>query len=446
MRLFKKKETKEYKHVHKITKIEEDSIAEALKIKPGDELLTINGQEMADVLDYHYLIHDENIELLIRKPNGKEKLFEFEKDYDDDLGIEFEDGLMDDYKSCHNKCIFCFIDQMPKGMRETLYFKDDDSRLSFLQGNYITLTNLSEAEIDRMIKYKLSPINISVQATNPELRCKMLNNRFAGNIMDIIGRFADAGIMMNTQVVLCKGYNDGAELDRTITDLSKYADNIIGLSVVPAGLTKFREGLAKLYEFDEKESMDVLIQIHNWQEKMLKTCGSRFVFASDEWYIKANHPIPPASYYEGYGQLENGVGMIRSLVDEVHEAIGNYSYEGREKLVSIATGVIAYPYIKELADFVSDHFPKVKVNVYKIINNFFGESITVAGLITGKDLIEQLTGIELGEKLLLTETMFRSGEETLLDDLTKTDVENALQTEIAIVKSEGDAFISSILE
>lgn len=430
---------------HKIISVEPDSIADEIGMEAGDYLISVNQHEIQDVFDYHFLIHDEELTVLFEKPNGEEWEVEIEKEYDDDLGIDFGEGLMDAYKSCRNKCVFCFIDQMPPGMRETLYFKDDDARLSFLQGNYITLTNMSEEDMERIIRYKLSPINISVHATNPELRCEMLHNRFAGNLLDRIQRLYDAGIEMNSQVVLCKGYNDGAELDRTISDLAQFLPYMKSLSVVPVGLTKFREGLAPLEKFSEEESMQVLIRIHRWQDKLLAEHGTRFVFASDEWYIMANHPIPPASYYEGYGQLENGVGMVRSLIEEVEENLPSFVADERVRMVSIATGVLAAPFISELAQKICAKFTHIQVQVYTIQNNFFGTTITVAGLLTAQDIIEQLKNQNLGQTLLIPDVMLRDGETVFLDDLTVDDVENALQTQVHIVKSDGESFIRAII-
>ncbi|MCI8626215.1 MAG: DUF512 domain-containing protein [Lachnospiraceae bacterium] len=435
----------EQKHRHRIMTVEPESIAKEIGMEPGDLLLSINGQEIQDVLDYHFLLHDEMLTVLFEKPDGEEWEVEIEKDYDEDLGIGFEEGLMDCYQSCRNKCMFCFIDQMPPGMRETLYFKDDDARLSFLQGNYITLTNMSEEDFNRIIHYKLSPINLSVHTTNPQLRVQMLHNRFAGNLLERMEQLAAAGIEMNSQVVLCKGYNDGAELDRTIAELSAFLPHLKSLSVVPVGLTKYREGLEDLEQFSKEEAMEVLIQIHGWQERLLASHGTRFVFASDEWYLLAEHPIPPASYYEGYGQMENGVGMVRSLVEEVEEALPSFLPDGRSHQISIATGVLAAPFIKDLTEQVTHRFPGVQVTVYPIQNEFFGTSITVAGLLTAQDIIAQLRGKPLGEALLLPEVMFRDGEEVFLDDLTCADVEKALQTPVHIVKSDGESFLRAIL-
>lgn len=430
---------------HKIKSVEPGSIAEELEIEPGDVLLKVNDQELKDIFDYHYLCNDEDITVLIEKPDGEQWELDIEKDYNEDIGINFEQGLMDNYHSCRNKCMFCFIDQMPPGMRETLYFKDDDARLSFLQGNYITLTNMKEEDLNRIIKYRLSPINISVHTVNPELRNKMLHNRFAGEAMDKIKKLYDNRIEMNSQIVLCKGINDGLELERSIEYLSNLLPYMESLSVVPVGLTKFREKLYPLEKFTKKESIEVLKIIHKWQDKLLKEYGTRFVFASDEWYLKAEMPIPDADYYEGYGQLENGVGMIRSLTDEYDTYISSMDGDGREKIVSLATGVLAYPIIKHLAEGLSIKYPNVKCHVYEIQNDFFGQDITVAGLLTGQDIINQLKGQELGDYLILPDVLLRSGEPVLLDDLTIDDLQKALQKEIRIVKSDGASFIDTIL-
>jgi len=433
------------KKAHIIKDIEAGSIAKELELAPGDELISINGKEIKDVLDYHYLIKDEYLTVVIRKPDGEEWELDIEKDYDEDLGIIFEEGLMDEYRSCRNKCIFCFIDQMPPGMRETLYFKDDDARLSFLQGNYITLTNISDEELDRIIFYRLSPINISIHTTNEELRCKMLNNRFAGAALSKMKRLKDAGIQMNGQIVLCKGYNDGEELDRTLHDLAAFIPELVSVSVVPVGLTRFRDGLAKLEPFTREESIQVLSQIHRWQSIFLEHYGTRLVYASDEWYLKAGIEIPDEECYEGYPQIENGVGLVRSMQNEFDEAYDEIEGDDRQKSLSLATGVLAAPVILGLIEKLNRKFPNIKVRVYTIINNYFGPQITVAGLITGKDLVEQLKGKELGEALLIPEVMLRSGEDILLDDMTVSELEGALQTKVRIVQSDGKSLINAIL-
>lgn len=430
---------------HKIKSVEPGSIAEELEIEVGDYLLAVNDTELKDIFDYHYLCNDENITVLVEKADGERWELDIEKDYNEDLGIDFEQGLMDEYKSCTNKCMFCFIDQMPPGMRETLYFKDDDARLSFLQGNYITLTNMKEADLERIIKYRLSPINISIHTVNPELRVKMLHNRFAGEALNKLQRLYDNRIEMNSQIVLCKGLNDGAELERSIEYLSNMLPYMESLSVVPVGLTKYRENLAPLEKFSKEDAIQVLDLIHNWQEKLFEKYGTRFVFASDEWYITAERPIPEADYYEGYGQLENGVGMVRSLEDEFDEYFAELEGDDREKKVSLATGVLAGPIIKKLTDKLAEKYPNVTCEVHVIQNDFFGRDITVAGLLTGQDIIKQLEGKDLGKYLILPSVLLRSGEEVLLDDLTVQDLENALQKEIRIVKSNGTSLIDTIL-
>lgn len=437
---------------HLITEVFPDSIAEQLEIEVGDVLLKINDNVIEDIFDYQFFMEDEYVEILIRKENGEEWVLEVFKDPDEDLGVKFENGLMSEYKSCCNKCIFCFIDQMPKGMRDTLYFKDDDSRLSFLQGNYITLTNMKDKDIERIINYNLGPINISVQTTNKELRCKMLNNRFAGDALDKIEMLYEGGIEMNGQIVLCKGVNDKDELRRSIEDLRKYLPFMRSVSVVPAGLTKFREGLYPLELFTKEDAGEVIDLIESYQKEIYEEYGLHFIHASDEWYILAERDFPDEERYDGYIQLENGVGMMRLLDSEFHEALANLKVSDRyeealniTKTVSMATGKLAYPLIRRLADEIEDNFKRVKINVYEIRNDFFGENITVAGLITGTDLMAQLKGKNLGEKLLLPSTMIRTGEEVFLDDVTLTELENTLQVSVNIVESDGMSFLESVV-
>lgn len=434
------------KKEHLIKEVYPGSIAEEMGIEPGDVLLRINKQEIGDVFDYRYYIKDDYIEVLIRKADGEEWLLEIDKDYDDDLGIEFDNGLMSDYRSCSNKCIFCFIDQLPKGMRSTLYFKDDDSRLSFLQGNYLTLTNMSEHDIDRIIQYKLSPINISFQTMNPELRCKMLHNRFAGEIFDKVKRLKDAGIIMNGQIVLCRGVNDGAELERSIRELTAYMPQLESVSVVPVGLTRYRDGLYPLEPFTKEDACEVLDLIHGWQEKLYKEWGNHFIHAGDEWYILAERPIPEEKTYDGYLQLENGVGMVRLLDEEVAQTLAGMTGDDRKIHRTIATGELAAPFLRKHVESVRKKYPNVDIQVFAIKNEFFGGKITVAGLITGTDLISQLKGKDLGDRLLLTNHMLKSGEPVFLDDVTVDDVQNALQIKVSIVESSGADFVSSLIE
>ena len=434
------------KHEHIIKSVEEGSIAWEMGIEPGDRLLQINGSIIEDVFDYHYYTNDEELLILIQKENGEEWELEIEKDYDEDLGIEFEQGLMDEYRSCRNKCMFCFIDQMPKGMRDTLYFKDDDSRLSFLQGNYITLTNMSDHDIQRIVDYHLEPINVSIHTTNPELRCKMLHNRFAGDALKKIQILYDGGITMNGQIVLCKGINDGEELERSIRDMTKWLPNLQSVSVVPVGLTKFRDGLYPLEPFTKEDAKEVLGIIHKWQKKIYEEYGIHFIHAGDEWYLLAEEELPEEERYDGYLQLENGVGMLRLLLNEFEEAYEPLAGDGREIHLSMATGKLAYPYLKEMLERLKAKYPNLNVNLFEIRNDFFGERITVAGLITGQDLIAQLKGQDLGEALLRPCSMLRSGEEVFLDDVTVTELSDALQVPIDIVKSSGQDFIEAVLQ
>ena len=434
------------KHEHIVKSVLPGSIADELEIEAGDKLISINDMKIEDVFDYHFYVNDEYLTLIIRKANGEEWELEIEKDYEEDLGIEFEQGLMDEYRSCHNKCIFCFIDQMPKGMRDTLYFKDDDSRLSFLQGNYVTLTNMSDHDIDRIVRYHLEPINISFQTMNPELRCKMLNNRFAGDALKKVDTLYEGGIQMNGQIVLCKGVNDGEELERSIRELSKYAPTLQSVSVVPVGLTKYREGLYPLEPFNKDDAKEVLSIIHKWQDKIYEEYGIHFIHAGDEWYLLAGEEMPEEERYDGYLQLENGVGMLRLLENEFLEAYENLEGDDISREVSMATGRLAYPYLKFFAEKMEEKFTNTKIYVYPIRNDFFGELITVSGLITGQDLIAQLKDKELGERLLLPCNMFRSQEEVFLDDVTLSEASLALQVEADIVKSSGQDLIDAIIK
>ena len=443
---------------HIIDRITPGSIAEELEIEAGDVLVSINGNEIEDVFDYHYMINDEYLEILIRKADGEEWELEIEKEYNEDIGIEFENGLMDDYKSCTNKCIFCFIDQMPPGMRETLYFKDDDSRLSFLQGNYITLTNMKDKDLDRIIQYHLAPINISVQTTNPELRCMMLHNRFAGDALKKIDRLYEAGIQMNGQIVLCKGVNDGEELERSIRDLTKYLPYMESVSVVPVGLSKYREGLYPLEPFTKEDAIAVIEMIEKWQAKCMEEHDMHFIHASDEWYMLAERSLPDEDSYDGYLQLENGVGMMRLLMNEFTDALEdakdpehkadmmqvlNEEFGGHHK-VSLMTGRLAAPFLREMAEDFMKEFPGYEVEIIDIRNDFFGESITVSGLITGQDLIAQAKEKALGNKVAIPCNMLRMGERVFLDDHSVEDVENALQVPVIIVKSSGFALLEAM--
>ena len=433
------------KHEHIVKKVEAGSIAEELGIEPGDRLLAIDGQEIEDIFDYQFYEESEELLLLIEKADGEQWELEIEKDADESLGISFGEGLMDEYRSCRNRCIFCFIDQMPPGMRDTLYFKDDDSRLSFLQGNYITLTNMSDHDVERIVRYRLEPINISFHTTNPELRCRMLHNRFAGDALKKVDILYQGGIEMNGQIVLCRGVNDGEELERTIRDLTKYLPLLKSVSVVPVGLTRFREGLYPLEPFTREEAREVLRVIHRWQKKIYEEYGIHFIHAGDEWYLLAEEEVPEEERYDGYLQLENGVGMLRLLFNEFEEGMERLGDGDRSGEISAATGKLAYPYIRRMADRIQERYPGVKVHVYCIRNDFFGERITVSGLITGQDIIAQLKGKEVGSRLLLPCNMLKADEDVFLDDITVKEVSDALQVPVDIVKSSGQDLIDAIL-
>ncbi|MBO5426748.1 MAG: DUF512 domain-containing protein [Lachnospiraceae bacterium] len=437
---------------HIIDGIEEGSIAQELEIEAGDVLLAINDKEIEDIFDYQYLVEDEYLEILIEKKNGEEWLLEVEKEQDEDLGLLFGESLMDNYRNCHNKCVFCFIDQNPKGMRETIYFKDDDTRLSFLQGNYVSLTNLKEKDIKRIIEYKLAPINISVHTTNPELRCKMLNNRFAGNVLEYIDMLYEAGIPMNAQIVLCKGLNDGDELERTLNDLIKYAPILESVTIVPVGLTKHRDGLCQLESFNKQDAINLIEIVNKYQDIAVDKFGVHFVHASDEWYINANVPIPSEENYDGYGQLENGVGMVRLMHSEIDNSIEDYLeqnngniYEDSKK-VSIVCGMLVKDYMVKATDKIKKVAPNVDIQVYPIRNDFFGEKITVTGLLTGGDIVAQLKGKDLGDALMLPCNCLKADEDIFLDDMTLEEFQNALQVPVIIVQSSGMDFLSSIIE
>lgn len=441
------------KNEHIITGIIKGSIAEEMGIETKDVLLAINGQPVGDIFDYQYLVEDTYVEILIRKPDGEEWLLEIDKEADEDLGLVFEQGLMDEYRTCTNKCIFCFIDQMPPGMRDTLYFKDDDSRLSFLQGNYITLTNMSEDDVERIINYHLAPINISFQTTNPVLREMMLHNRFAGEALKKVDRFFEAGIEMNGQIVLCKGINDGKELERSIQDLYRYLPHLRSVSVVPVGLSKFRKGLHPLEPFTKDEAKEVIALIHAWQKKAVREYGLHFVHASDEWYLLAEEELPGEESYDGYLQLENGVGMLRLFMNEFEEALecllkeqkaGERPLQKQEEL-SVLTGRLSYPVIRQMAERLMEKVEGLTIYVHAIRNDYFGERITVSGLLTGQDIIAQGRQLPLGNRVLLPENILRSGEEVLLDDYTLSDLETALQVPIDIVKSSGHDFVEKIM-
>ena len=430
---------------HIISQVLSNSIAEEMEIEASDALLTINGNEILDVFDYHFLENQEYLKIVIEKSNGELWELEIEKDDTEELGMVFSRNLMDEYKSCQNHCIFCFIDQMPKGMRETLYFKDDDSRLSFLQGNYVTLTNMSEEDLRRIVKYRLEPINISFHTTNPALRCRMLNNATAGEVLGKVEILHQGRISMNGQIVLCKGVNDKNELERSLNDLSKYYPYLQSVSVVPAGLTRYRQDLYPLEPFTKEDAKEVLELIKIWQDTMYKKHHKHFVYGADEWYYLAEEEIPTGYYYDEYPQLENGVGMVRLLFDEVEESLVSHPGDLRKREISLITGTLAAPYIRQLLEQIGQKFPNIRYHLYPIKNHFFGEQVSVSGLLTGQEIIEQLSGKPLGEKLLLPSNMLKAEEDVFLDDISVGDLARALQVPVDIVKSSGQDFVLAVL-
>ena len=432
----------------RIVSVDKHSRADLAGILAGDNLISINSREICDVLDYRFFLAEKSILLKLSR-DGEEYEVTIKKQQYDDIGLDFETPLMDKKHSCENKCVFCFIDQLPKGMRKTLYFKDDDSRLSFLHGNYITLTNLHNKDIDRIIEMHISPVNISVHTTNPELRVKMMHNKRAGEVLSYMRKLADAGISLCGQIVLCKGLNDGEELDRSMRDLSELFPAMQSVSIVPAGLTRFREKLYPLEGFAKEESAAVIDQVDRFAKEFEKKNGSRMFFCSDEFYLKAERALPNESYYEGYPQIENGVGMITSLITEFREEL-EYLDEYLESYktprhVSIATGVAAYDTIKSMATELEARIEGLQIDVYKIINNFFGETITVSGLLTGKDISEQLMEKDLGDLLLFPGNALRADGDLFLDDTSPEELSEKLKVSVAPSRDSGEGFICDVL-
>ena len=435
---------------NQIAKILPGSIAEEIELEVGDRLISINGNAVIDIIDYKFLITDELINVAIEKADGEVWDIEVEKEYDEDLGVQFVDPILDKPKSCHNKCIFCFIDQLPKGMRETLYFKDDDSRLSFFQGNFVTLTNMKEDDIERIIRYKISPINVSVHTTDPELRVLMLNNIFAGDVYDRLKRLAQAGIKINCQVVSCPGINNGKELIKTIEDLYKLYPSIENLAIVPVGITKYRDGLFKLTLFEKNTAAQEIESVKKLQEKYISEIGTPFIRLSDEFYVTAQIDVPGEAFYDGYDQLEDGIGMIRLLRSIIDEDIANLKPNNIGSFTFI-TGSSAYAEILKVADKITNANSKINIQVKKIANNFFGETITVVGLLTGKDIIAQLKEEKLGEYLIIPSNVLKKGyelgnyeEQIFLDNVTVSDLEKSLSTKVLICDYSGEDLIHII--
>lgn len=417
-------------------------------LKCGDTLLSVNGREINDVLDYRFYLADRNVTLEVLR-DGETHRFHISKDEYDDIGLGFETPLMDKKHSCENKCVFCFIDQLPKGLRKSLYFKDDDSRLSFLHGNYITLTNLRDKDIDRIIEMHISPVNVSVHTTNPDLRIKMMHNKRAGEVLSYLRRLADAGISLCAQIVLCKNINDGAELERTMNDLVSLLPALKSVSVVPAGLTKFRDDLYPLESFTSRECADVVRQVTEFGDRCKEKYGTRLFFCADEFYVNASLPLPDDAFYEDYAQIENGVGMLTNLMTEFDFEMGD-AEQYREvfrkpRHVSVATGYAAYEYISRMCAELERAVPGLKVSVYRIKNNFFGEKITVAGLLTATDIIDQLTGKALGDELIFPACALRADGDVFLDDMTPAELSAALGVKATPSDNEGAAFIRSVL-
>ena len=429
-----------------VKSVDPGSIADDCGIVSGDAILTINGKEFVDILDFRYLTSDDYYVVEVEKTDGSIEEIEVENDLYEQFGCEFEKELIDEPMLCRNKCVFCFMDQLPPNMRKTMYFKDDDVRLSFLEGNYVTLTNLSEADIERICSLRVSPINVSVHVTDPDMRCKMLNNRFAGNLLKIMRRFADAGIILNGQIVLCKGLNDGEMLSRTIEDLKGLYPHIQSVSIVPVGLTAYREGLFNLEPFDEQSSAEVITQVEKISNRFLRELGTRLVYLADEFYIKANLPLPSYDAYEDFPQIENGVGLMTTLEHEFGAALENIDKDRTPAKKSIATSEIAYDYICSFVSKFKEVNKNVDVNVYKIKNNFFGGKITVTGLLCGCDIIEQLRNKDLGEYLVLSASMFKSDCPVMLDDTSLEDIERELNVKVLVNDNSGDDFLNALLK
>jgi len=429
----------------KIISVNKESPAELAGISPGELLISINSNEINDILDYRFYETSKNLSIVIKNNKQNSRTVTIRKGEYESIGLEFETYLMDKQLSCRNKCIFCFIDQLPKGMRKSLYFKDDDSRLSFLFGNYITLTNMSEHDVDRIIKMHISPINISVHTTNPELRVKMMGNRFAGKSLDILYRLAAAGIKINSQLVLCRGVNDGDELNRSLTDLGALYPSVQSIALVPLGITKYRDGLYPLEPYDQPSADAVVQTVERYGNQFESDYGQRVCYAADEFYLKAQRPIPPAEFYGDFDQLENGVGLMANLKQEFEQALIDFKAPAENRHVTMVTGTAVYPFLNELLDELRIKCHNLICNVVPIRNNFFGHTINVTGLITGGDIIEQLNGMILGDELLLPNVMLRREGDVFLDDVSLEDLQRELQVKITAVPNDGYELLNAIL-
>lgn len=444
-----------YYEVVKISKIliygvKKNSIAEEIGLEKGDFLISINSEEIIDILDYKFNIADEVIEVEIEKKSGELEIYEIDKEIDEDLGIIFETELIDKPKSCRNKCIFCFMEQLPKNVRDTLVFKDDDYRLSFFSGNYITMTNMNLNDIKRIIKYRLSPINISVHATNENVRCMMLNNRFAGKINEYIKLLVDNNITVNTQIVLCKGINDGKILEKTIEDLAKYAPILKSICIVPVGLSKNRENLFKLEPLNEQDCKNVINLVDKYRQEFIKKYNSPIVFLADEFYLKANQKFPEFEDYADFGQIEDGIGLISLFEHEFNLLYNKLNNNAKNQVYTVITGEITKDYIIEKARLLENKIEGIKINIVSIRNNFFGEMITVTGLVTGRDIIQQLLELkkqmDLGENLVLPNVMLKSDEDIFLDDTKLSDLVQNLDMNVIVTDNNADTFIKSFYD
>lgn len=428
-----------------IARVSEYSIAAKKKIVAGDRLISINGHEIEDVLDYRFYLFEPRLTLVLQTAAGKTRTVRIRKPEGEDIGLEFETYLMDRQRTCRNNCIFCFIDQMPPDMRETLYFKDDDSRLSFLFGNYITLTNLSEHEVERILEMHISPINISVHTTNPELRCRMMNNRFAGDTLSLLHRFANAGIHMDCQLVICPEWNDGDELLRSMRDLAALAPAVESVAVVPVGLTKYREGLTPLRPFTEQESADILDMVTCFGDEQYEKTGNRLIYPADEWYVQACRPIPEEAFYGEMSQLENGVGLVALLRSQFADALAGCDTKSAVGTDTVlATGVAAAPILTDLLKTAASSIENINARVIAVKNDFFGEHITVAGLVTGGDLRRQLQGV-LCERIIIPNCMLRHEGDRFLDDVTPDELAAELGVKVEVVSTDGNALFEALM-